>query len=217
MPPRRHTVNPRPYRSAVREASAARTRLDVLDAARRVLAARGYAAMTMQEVAREAGVALDTVYATAGPKPVLVRLLVETAISGGADPVPAEEREYVRRIRAEPRARRKLELYAGALATIQPRLAPVVAALQTAAPAHPELAALWTEISERRARNMRRLADDLLATGEVRPGLTAGELADVLWTTTAPELYLLLARDRGWTPERFGAWLPDAWARLLLT
>jgi hypothetical protein len=36
------------------------------------------------------------------------------------------------------------------------------------------------------------------------------------WATNAPELYLLLVRERGWSPERVEAWLADAWRRLLL-
>ena len=59
-----------------------------------------------------AGVALDTVYAAVGAKPVLFRLLVETAIAGTEAPVPALERDYVRAIRAEPDPARKLAIYA---------------------------------------------------------------------------------------------------------
>ena len=56
----------------------------------------------MRAVAASAGVALDTVYAAAGPKPVLFRLLLETAISGTDRAVPALERDYVRAMQAEP-------------------------------------------------------------------------------------------------------------------
>jgi hypothetical protein len=67
---------------------------------------------------------LDTVYATVGKKPTLFRLLVEAVISGHNEAVPAEERDYVHAIRAEPDAARKLQIYAAAARSIQPRLAP---------------------------------------------------------------------------------------------
>ena len=172
--------------------------------------------MTMQAVARRAGVALDTVYESVGRKPVLVRLLVETAISGQDEAVPAEERDYVRRILAAPTAREKLAIYADALRRILPQLAPLVVALREAGSVHPELAALWREIAERRAANMRLLADDLIATGEVRSELDRDAVADVIWSMNAPEFYILLVDERGWSPERFTAWLADAWERLLL-
>jgi AcrR family transcriptional regulator len=206
----------RTYDATSRRLAADQTRRDILDAAQRLLARRGYAATSVAEVAREAGVAIDTVYASVGRKPDLVRLLVERAISGADAPVPAEARDYVRAIRAEPDAARKLAIYAGAVRAILERLAPFVRAVHAAAPAHPEVASVWAEISARRARNMRLLAADLAATGALRPGLSVEEAADVIWATNAPELYYLLVGERGWSPARYEAWLADAWRRLLL-
>jgi len=91
-----------------------------------------------------------------------------------------------------------------------------VKALETAAGAEPKLGAIWREISERRARNMRLFAADLLRTGEVRPGLTQDRIADIVWATNGPELYSLLVEQRGWSIEELAAWLADSWARLLL-
>ena len=169
----------------------------------------------MPAISGEAGVALDTIYAVIGPKPVLFRHLIELAISGQDHPVPAEERDYVRAIRAEPDSRRKLALYAHAVCMIQARLAPLFLVLREAARAEPELAALWGEISQRRAANMRLFAADLAAEG-LRDGMTVDEAADIVWATNAPEFYLLLVEERGWDPERFEQWLADAWSRLLL-
>jgi AcrR family transcriptional regulator len=206
----------RTYNSPLREEQAERTRRTILEAARKLLVEAGYGQMTMKAVAREAGVALDTVYESVGRKPVLVRLLVETAISGRHEAVPAEERDYVRRILAAPTAAEKIAIYTGALRQILPRLAPIVVALGDAAASHPDLAALWKEIAERRAANMLLLADDLLATGELRPELDRDAVADVIWSMNAPEFYTLLVAERGRSPDRFAAWLADAWERLLL-
>jgi len=110
----------------------------------------------------------------------------------------------------------KLETYAHALCLIHMRLAPLVRALQQAAGEHPELATTWREISDRRHRNMLLFADDLLSTGEVRRDLDRSDLADTLWTMGAPELFLLLTEERGWSPERFSAWLASTWHQLML-
>src|SRR3954470_15128365 len=91
----------RTYRSARRSAQALATRRTVLDAARELFVARGYLASTVADIAATAGVAVDTVYAAVGPKPVLLRELVETALSGMDVAVPAEERDYVRAIRSD--------------------------------------------------------------------------------------------------------------------
>ncbi len=206
----------RRYDSTTRRAAAEQTRLSIIESARRLFLEKGYAATTMPAIARAAEVALDTVYATVGTKAELFRLLVEASLSGRGTAIPADERDYVRAIREEPDAGRKLEIYAHALAEIQPRLAPLFQVLQTAAPLDTDLSALWQEISSRRGANMRLLAKNLTATGRVRAELTESVIADVLWTMNSPEFYLLLVGQRGWSPQEFGAWLADAWIRLLL-
>ena len=207
---------PRPYRAPRREDAARRTRGRILDAARRLFVAEGYAGATIAAIAREAGVAVNTVYASVGRKPALFRLLVETAISGGDEPVPAEERDYVRRIRETRSARGKLEAYAAATRAIHARLAPLFVVLRAAAPGDPELTELWHEIAERRAGNMRLLAADLSATGQLDPSRDLQEVADIIWATNSADLYVLLVGERGWDPERYERWLADAWCRLLL-
>ena len=94
----------RRYDATRRRQAADRTRAAILDAARALFTERGYAATPMTAIADRAGVAVDTVYASAGRKPELARLLIETAISGTDRAIPAEQREYVRAIQAAPDA-----------------------------------------------------------------------------------------------------------------
>lgn len=206
----------RAYDSSSRQEGARATRRAILSAARTLFLKRGYAATTMPDIARTAEVALDTVYAAVGRKPALIRLLVETAISGEDEAVTAEERDYVREIRAEPEATKKLRIYAAALCKFQPRLAPLFSTLQAAAPLDPDLKALWREIAERRAANMRLFAEDLAATGALRAGLSISAAADIVWSMNSPEFYLLLVEQRGWPLSEFERWLGDAWTSLLL-
>ena len=206
----------RRYSSVVRAEQAAATRQAVLDAARVLFVQKGYAATGMGEIAARAGVALDTVYAAAGRKPELLRELVETAISGGSAAVPGEQREYVQRIRSAATATEKIGIYAAAVAAIGARLAPVHRALAEAAVTDPACAALRAEISVRRAANMRLFAADLRATGEVRGDLTDDEVADIVWSTNSAEFHALLVGQRSWSSERFGTFLADTWARVLL-
>jgi AcrR family transcriptional regulator len=190
----------RRYDASRRQEAAARTRQAILDAALLLFAARGYAATPMTAIADHAGVALDTVYAAVGRKPELARLLIETAISGGTEAIPAEERDYVQAIRAAPDAGSKIAVYAAAMRAIAARLGPVLAILQQAALTDPQLATLWQEISARRAANMRLFAADLASVSALRMDLD--EAADIIWATNAPELYQLLTTQRGWSPER---------------
>src|SRR5512146_1466836 len=196
----------KPYHSPRRAEQAIATRRAVLDAARELFIERGYAVTTVADIARRARVAVDTVYATVGRKPALLREVLETAISGGDHAVPAEQRDYVALVRAAQ----------GATKEIQTRLAPVYLALRDAAATDPDSAAAWREISERRARNMRAFAADLRATGELRTDLSDDDVADIVWSMNGPEYWTLLVGDRNWSPERFRDHLTDAWQRMFL-
>jgi AcrR family transcriptional regulator len=204
----------RRYDATRRRQAAARTRAAILDAARELFTERGYTATPMTAIAERAGVALDTVYASVGRKPELARLLIETAISGTDQAVPAEQRDYVKAIQAAPDAETKIAIYAAAITAIAPRMAALLAIVQQAGPAEPELAALWHEITERRAANMRRFVADLATVTALR--IDPGQAADVIWATNAAELYQLLVGQRGWTPQRYQQFLSDTWRRLLL-
>lgn len=209
-------VKPRNYHSPAREEAARQTRRAILRAARTLFLEQGYTATTMTAIADEAGVVIDTIYASVGPKPLLFRLLVESALAGVDEEVPALEREYVKEMQAEPDAGRKLEIYASAVRSIQERLAPLFRVLQEAVPADESLRAVWTEISERRASNMRLLVADLTTAAALSPELTPDEAADILWTMNSTEYYTMLVQQRGWSPDRFEAWLASTWKRLLL-
>ncbi len=204
----------RRYDATRRRQAADRTRAAILDAARTLFTERGYAGTPMTAIADRAGVAVDTVYASAGRKPELARLLIETAISGTDQAIPAGQRDYVHAIQAAPDADTKIAIYAAAVAAIAPRLAPVLAIIQQAARDEPELAALWTQIAERRAANMRLFVADLAAAAPLR--LDLDEAADIVWATNATELYQLLVSQRGWSPQRYEHFLADTWRRLLL-
>jgi AcrR family transcriptional regulator len=204
----------RRYDATRRREGAARTRAAILGAARELFAERGYAATSMTAIADRAGVALDTVYASVGRKPQLARLLIETAISGTDQAVPAGRRDYVHAIQAAPDAATKITIYAAAIAAIAPRMALVLGIIQEAARDEPGLAALWAEIAERRAANMRLFVADLAAAAPLR--LDPDQAADIVWATNAAEMYQLLVSRRGWSPQRYEDFLADTWRRLLL-
>ena len=208
-------VKRRRYDSTRREAKAALTREKVLDAALALFTSRGYAATTARDIAIAAGVSLDTVYTSVGRKPEVMVLLMERAISGTDEAVPAEQRDYVRQIHAATTAADKIAVYAQALGQVQPRLAPLVHALSQAAATDPSCAALWGSIAERRRANMATFAAELRATGDVRTDLCDDDVADIIWSTNAPEYYLLLAQQ-GWPPHRYAWLLTEMWTRLLL-
>jgi len=209
-------VKSRSYDNAGRRTQSAETKQRIVEAARDLMIERGYRATTIAAIAEGAGVHVDTIYELVGRKPVLLRELIEQALSGTDGAVVAEEREYVKAIQAESDPARKLTIYARAVRQIQGRMAPLFLALRDASATEPDAKHVWRETSDRRAANMRRLAMDLDAAGGLRAGLSIDEAADVIWATNSSELYVLLTVERGWQPGRYERWLADTWCRLLL-
>jgi AcrR family transcriptional regulator len=208
-------VKTRPYDSSRRRAAAGRTRARVLLAARDLFLTEGYAATPVAAVAQRAGVSVDTVYSSVGRKPALLLAVHDMVLAEGDAPVAAEQRDYVRAVRAAPTARAKIETYAAALARVLPRTVPLLRALRDAAPDDPECGAQLARISERRAANMRLLAADLRATGELRADLDDDRVADLVWSMNSPDYFALLA-GRGYSPAAYAALLVDVWTRTLL-
>ncbi|MBV9282547.1 MAG: helix-turn-helix transcriptional regulator, partial [Chloroflexi bacterium] len=98
----------RPYHSPRRQEQARRTRRQILEAARRLFAARGYAATTLPAIAREAGVSAPTVTAVFGTKSALLEALIQLVVRGDTDEAPVVERSWWRAMLEEPDPERQL-------------------------------------------------------------------------------------------------------------
>ena len=206
----------RVYDASKRRDRSAETRQRILDAARGQFLERGYRATTIRAIAVQAGVSIDSVYELVGRKPLLLRELIEQAISGTDRTVVADQRGYVKAMVSATDPVEKLTIYAHAVRRIQARMAPLHLAVREASSTEPEAEEVWRAISERRAINMRSLVQDLKSTGRLRRDLSVDHAADVMWVTNSAELYVLLTADRGWSPQRYERWLVDSWCRLLL-
>ena len=209
------TGKARRYDASARRAAAERTRRRVLSAAHHLFTTRGYAETSVAEVARRARVSVDTVYASVGRKPQLLLAVHDMALAGGPEPVPADQRDYVRAVREAPTARAKIETYAAALGHLLPTTVPLMNALREAGTTEPECRRVWQAISDRRAANMLRFAADLRITGELRDELTDRQVADLVWSMNSPEYFGLVAA-RGATPQEYADQVADVWCRTLL-
>ena len=70
----------RTYRSTRRREQAAETQAAILEAATRLFGERGWAATGMRDVARQAGVSVETVYTGFGSKSDLLMAAIDVAV-----------------------------------------------------------------------------------------------------------------------------------------
>lgn len=210
-------VNPqRRYDSALRKEQARQTRARMLDAAQRLFSARGYAASTIEGIASEAGVAVDTVYAGFGNKRGVLSALMDVRVGGDDQPVDLLERPGPQMVRNEADQRRQIVAFASDVTGIIERARPVDDIMRGAAAVDGEIAALRAGLQESRFRNMRQFVSWLSANGPLRNGMSEDDAAAIVWSLTSPEIHRLFRVDRAWSAERYAEWLGQTLTRTLL-
>lgn len=198
------------YDSRGRQAQARATRDAILDVARRRFLDDGFVATTIASIASGAGVSVDTIYKTYGGKPGLVRAIYARDLSGEG-PVHAEARsDALQQTERDPLAITRA--FGQFVMEIAPRTAPIMLLIRDAAVSDPDMAKLQAELDEERLRRMIHNAGNLRNAGHLRADLAVEVAGEIGWLYTAPQLYELLVIKRGWSIERFGAFVADALA-----
>jgi AcrR family transcriptional regulator len=193
-----------------REVAAAETRREILRAARRLFAERGFAHASVQQIAEESGVAVQTIYSSVGSKTALLLALndlidEEAGVAGlaawllaGTDP-PQLIAQGVHLTRQ-----------------LNERCGDLIRVLLSAEPAEPEAAAAVADGMRRHEHGASRLAQRLAALGVLRAGSTPERATAVLSMMTSPANWRQLTQNAGWTFDEAETWLSASLAQLLL-
>jgi AcrR family transcriptional regulator len=205
---------PRRYDSARRQEQARLTRQAILDAAGRRFLDAGFAATTVAAIADDAGVSVDTIYKTFGGKPGLVREICDKGLAGQGE-VHAEARSDMLQT-TEPDPYVLMRGIGNLAGEVAPRVAPIMLLIRDAAVTDPEMAALKSELDDQRLERMIHNAGNLGDAGHLRSGLSTLEAGEIMWTYSSPELYELLTMKRGWSNERYAAFIAGALGAALL-
>jgi AcrR family transcriptional regulator len=200
----------RSYSSTLRADQARRTRRRIVDAAAELFAEHGYAGTTIDAVATAAGVSRKTVFDSVGGKAQLMKLAYDFAIVGDDEPVPLADRPEMRAMLAEPDYGKRLAMYASLVVGIDRRLSSAWRAFEGAATSDPEAAKFYVAMVQQRRQAMREAAQMFADAGALRPDLDVEVAADLMWFYNDPSLYDKLVRQRGWSVDRFQAWLAEA-------
>jgi AcrR family transcriptional regulator len=205
------SVKRRAYRSSIRRGDAPAL---VCQAAYRLFSTKGYLATSIEDIAAEAGVARPTVFTAVGPKPLILRTVVDQALAGDDAPVPIAERSWWREAIEEPDPVRSIELYARNMCRISGRAGLVLRALEMAASIDTEAADVWARFQHQRRVGLHEFA---AALAQKTTALRYDEdtITDTMWML-APDAYLRLVHDAGWPVRRFQAWLTDTLQRIFL-
>jgi hypothetical protein len=109
----------------------------------------------------------------------------------------------------EPDPERQLRLNARNARVVKQRAAALMGVIRDAAPTEPDIEELWSRIQSDFYDNQRSIVKALASRKALGPGLDVARAADILWTLNHPDLWHLLVRERGWTPEQWEQWFAD--------
>jgi AcrR family transcriptional regulator len=206
----------RPYRSPARESAAAATRARIREAATRLFIEQGYAATTLRQIAKAAGVGERTLYDAFASKAALFMHTLSVATVGDEEPVAVAARPEVTGARRETDARLAIAQHVAYSADLLDRAGDLIMVGVEAMGADADMRAAADAGAEATHRVHLAFAESLHARGALRPRLDPADAADVLYGLLSPHMHQLLRRHRGWSAERYRAWLRDTVTRELI-
>ncbi len=207
----------RRYDSSKRRERAGQTRRRIIDAAARVFVERGYTGATIPLIAREAHVAVETVYRSTSGKAGLLREAIQASLAGGAEraELPVERRPGIQRVIDETDPRRQIRAYAATQPGVWSRVGPLLRVLDQAA-GDPELAVLRADLAEQRLNGLTGFATLLAERGALKADLTIDKARDLIWTLCAQANYDALVTTRQWSHTEYREWLSETLVAALL-
>jgi TetR/AcrR family transcriptional regulator of autoinduction and epiphytic fitness len=181
------------------------TRARITEAAYVLFCAQGYAATTLEEIAKRAKVALQTVKVVFRSKADLLLATIGHAASGG-DRRPVPERDWFVEAVTTSDAHLALALVVEHGTEVYRRLAPLMPALQTAASVDERVAAERKKTVEQRRAGLQRVIAGLHKHGRLRKDLNVRGATDVLFVLQSPECFHAFTAGCGWSHTYWKDW-----------
>lgn len=201
----------RKYNSSNRRKRSEQTRGEVAEAAKELFASRGFASVTIDEIAGKAGRPLPTVYALFQSKKGILKEVVERALFG------QQYEALVQRTKEITHPAERLRGVAKIARTVYDSERTEMNLLRGAVLVGPEFAELEREIEQRRFERQETNIKRLAIAKALRAGISVPAARDILWALTGRESYRLLVVERKWSSDRYEQWLGDLLISALLS
>jgi AcrR family transcriptional regulator len=212
----KQTPTKRKYDSSRRQLQALETRRQIVETARSLFIELGYDGTTIDAIADAAGVAPETVYAVFQSKRKILRHLIDISIGGDDQPIRLMDRPEPIAVLHDADPLHQIMMFSQGITEILKRVAPIFEVLRTAAKADKEFADLVQNLLNERLENMTTLVQHIENNGGLRDGLNISSGAELVWTISSPEVFLLLTRDHKNSLDYYSTWLQVTLTRLLL-
>lgn len=185
---------------------AAAVERQIVGAAHRLFLESGYVGTTIEAIASEAGVAIQTIYNVVGPKSAILSRVLDLAASGPEAPRPVVEFMAVR-AGATASSTAVVEMLADWFVEVHVRTGPIFRLIHTAAAVDPEIAQLESQRALRRLENYGLAAAEIAKRDSLRSGMSVEEAAAAIWSIGHPDTFRFFVEDAGWSVDAYRAWV----------
>ncbi len=208
-------VKPRRYRSTLRAEQAQDTRRRIRAAADALFLERGYRDVSMDDIAKAAGVARQTVFSAFGSKAGVLKDVLDVRLAGDDAPLSIAERPAARRMLAATDPTDAIRRQAKIIVDAGARVAPLWPAVREAAATDTEIAELLRFYDDARHEGIGTVVDVVANLGALRRGRSRAKAKDAVFLLTDPST-IYEARQLGWSPAEIERWYTDCLTVLLL-
>ncbi len=189
-----------------RAVQAADTRALIVSVAGKLFAEQGYVATTIDAIASESGVALQTVYNSVGNKAALLSAVLDAAASGPHS--ASNVLETMRQRTAEaPDFDALIAVLADWFVEVHRRTGPVMGVIAQAAAVDPSVEKLQAARALQRLERYLEAAAAVRDRGGLRSGMSDADAAAAIWSLGHPQAYRTLVGDAGWSVRAYRGWL----------
>ena len=167
--------------------------------------------MTIEAIAQWAEVSAQSVYAIFKSKTGILIALLDQSMFG------PDYEEVVQQALSASDPETRLRRAASVGRQIRGAQSAAFDLLRGAGVVAPELAKLERQRERLRYEKEEGMIIFLRDAGRLRPGLNHKTARDIFWMLTGGDVYRMLVRERGWSPQKYQDWLADTLVLSLLS
>lgn len=204
------TPKKRSYNSESRQAQSQKTKNRILAAAKMLFESKGFEKVTIEEIAREAGVSAPSIYSIFQSKRGILLDLMDEALP------PEQHAALVEQVKREKCPRKRLEITATIARQLYDAEKTQLNFLRGASILDPVFKGLEVERERRRYQRQKETVEAMANEKAFKDNLSLSKVRDILWAFTGRDLYRMLVIEQGWSSNEYEKWLGDLLIQTLL-
>ena len=202
-------IKKRAYNTESRKIQAIETKTRVLASAKNLFITKGFDNVTMDEIAKIAGVSTPSVYSFFKSKQGVIRSIMDEALE------KEKFEELVQKVTQIKTLKGRLEISAQISRRLYDAEKDQINSFRNTSVLGPEFKAIEKEREERRYQMQEKTLKEVANEESLAEGINLKKARDILWAFTGRDIYRLLVIDKEWTSEEYEKWLAHSLIKLI--